>query len=170
MMCQDMNNCTPPPTYQMIFQTQQQMQSQHQSSKYIDGGGQGNGCSSYRGKRKGNLNCGNGGNYRNSFNPENKNSNLSRGKQHRPWRRHLTTVKFIDPKNIKAFNNDNYCWTHGGKIANNHTIQTCSKQHPSGMHNANATRKNMMGGVCCMSELYDCWQFFHRVSNSNYRC
>ena len=43
MMCQAMTNHTPPPTYQMPFQTQQQMHSQNQNWKNNDGGGQGNG-------------------------------------------------------------------------------------------------------------------------------
>ena len=40
IMCQAMTNRTPPPKYQMPFQPQQQMQSQHQSWKNINGGGQ----------------------------------------------------------------------------------------------------------------------------------
>ena len=54
--------------------------------------------------------------------------------------------KIHRPQKIKAFNKDHYCWTHSGNIANDHTSRTCSKQHTSGMHNANATRQNMMGG------------------------
>ena len=141
MMCQATTNRVPPATYQMLFQQQQQMQIQHKSWKNINGGGQENGRGNNRAKRKGNHNGGNGGNDGNSWNPGNANSNTGGGQQQRPWRRHLTTGQFIDPKNIKAFNNDNYCWTHGGNIANDHTSQTCKKQRPSGMHNANSTRK-----------------------------
>ena len=123
----------------MPFQTQQHMHIQHQNWKNNNRGGKDNGRGSYRGKRKGNRNGGNGGNDGNSWNPGNANNNSGGGQQHQPWRRHLTTGKFIDPKNINAFNNDKYCWTNGGNIANDHTSQTCSRQHPSGMHNANAT-------------------------------
>ena len=146
MMCQYMTNRTTPPTYQMSFQTQQQIQSQHQNWKNNNGGGQKNGRGSYRGKRKVNRNGGNVGSDGNSWNPGNANSNSGGEQQQRQCRRHLTTRPFIDPKNIKDFKNANYCWTHGGNIANDHTSRTCSRQHPSGMHNANATRQNMMGG------------------------
>ena len=122
------------------------MQSQHQNYKNNDWGGQGNVRSSYRGKRKGNRNGGNGGNYGNSWNPGNSIRNYGGEQKQRPWRRYLNTGPFIDAKDIKDFNNDNYCWTHGGNIANDHTSRTCSKQHPSGMHNFNATQQNMMGG------------------------
>ena len=145
-MCQAMTNRTPPPKYQMPFQTQQQMQSQQQKWENNNRGGQGNGLSSYRGKRKGNRNGGNGVNNENSWNLGNTNSNSGRGQQQRPWRLHLTTGQFIDPKKIKAFKNDSYCWKHGGNIANDRTSRICSIHHPSGMHNANATRQNMMGG------------------------
>ena len=40
MMCQAMKNRVPPETYQMPFQPQQQMQSQQQSWKNSNGGGQ----------------------------------------------------------------------------------------------------------------------------------
>ena len=146
MMCQAMTNCTPPPTYKMPFQAQQQMQSQHQNWKNNNGGGQENGRGNNRAKRKGNRNSGNRGNDGNSWNPGNANSKSGGGQQQQPWRHHLTTGKFIDPKNIKAFKNDKYCWTHGVSTANDHTNRTCNIQHASGMHNANATRQNMMGG------------------------
>ena len=146
MMCQAITNCVPPATYQMQVQTQQHIQSQNQNWKNNNGGGQENGRGKNRSKRKINRNGGNGGNDGHSWDPVNTNSNSGRGQQQRPWRRHLTTGHFIDAKNIKAFNNDNNCWTHGGKIANNHTSRTCNKQHPSGMYNANTTRQNMMGG------------------------
>ena len=40
MMCQAMTNRVPPATYQIPFQQQQQMQSQHQIWKNKNGGGQ----------------------------------------------------------------------------------------------------------------------------------
>ena len=122
------------------------MQSQHQHWKNNNGGGQENGRGSYKGNRKGKHNGGNGGNDGNSWNPGNANRNSGGGQKQRPWRRHRTTVQFVDPKIIKAFNNYNYCWTHKSNIANYHTSWTCSRQHQSGMHNANTTRQNMMGG------------------------
>ena len=45
MMYQAMTNCAHPPTYQMPFQPQQQIQSQQQNWKNNDGGGQVNGSS-----------------------------------------------------------------------------------------------------------------------------
>ena len=109
MMCQAMTNRVPPATYQMMFQSQQQKQSQHQIWKNSNGIGQENGRGNNRAKSKGNRNGGNRGNDGNSWNPGNTNSNSGGGQQQRPARRHLATGKFIDPKNIKAFNNDNYC-------------------------------------------------------------
>ena len=48
IMCQAMTNCVPPPTYQIPFQTKQQMQSQYQNWKNNDRGGQGNGRGNHR--------------------------------------------------------------------------------------------------------------------------
>jgi hypothetical protein len=39
---------------------------------------------------------------------------------------------------------NNYCWTHGYKVANTHTILSCS--FPKQGHNREATRANSMGG------------------------
>ena len=47
---------------------------------------------------------------------------------------------------IKARNNDNYCWTHGHNLADDHTSTTCTRPHPSGMHQRGATKYNTMGG------------------------
>lgn len=44
----------------------------------------------------------------------------------------------------KRNNNQNYCWTHGGDIAANHTSATCHR--PAQNHNPMATRQNTMGG------------------------
>ena len=107
MIFQAMTNHVPSATYQMPFQPKKQMQSQHQSWKNSNGSGQGNGRGKYRTKRKGNRNGGNRGNDGNSSNPGNANSNSCGGQQQQPWRRHITTEQLIDPKNIKAFNNDN---------------------------------------------------------------
>ena len=62
------------------------------------------------------------------------------------WPRLLTTGQPIDPRNIKACNNDNYCWTHGHNISHGHTSATCTRQHPSGLHQVAATKYNTMGG------------------------
>ena len=43
-------------------------------------------------------------------------------------------------------NNDNYCWTHGHNVADDHTSATCNRPHPSGMHQRGATKYNTMGG------------------------
>ena len=110
-----------------------------------NGVGQENGRGNNIAKRKVNRNSSNGGNDGNIPKKGNTNSNSGGGQQQRQWRRNLTTGQFIDPQKIKYFNNDNYCWTHGGKIANDHTSRTCKKHHPSGMHNANATKQNIMG-------------------------
>ena len=122
------------------------MQIQPQNWKKNDGGGQGNGRGNYRGKRENNHNSGNGGNDGKIWNPGNTNNNSGGGQEQKPRRRHLTTRQTIDTKSIKAFNHDNYFWTHGGNNANDHTSRRCSKQLSSGMHNVNATQQNMMGG------------------------
>ena len=127
----------------MPFQPQQQMHIQKKNWNNNGGGGQVNGRGKYKEKKRNNRNGGNGGK---NWNTGNGNNNSGGGQQQRLWMRHLTTGKSIDPKNTKALNNDNYCWTHGGKIANENTSRTCSQQQPSGMHNVNATRQNMMGG------------------------
>ena len=81
MMCQSVTNRVSPATYQMLFQPQQQMQSQHQIWKNINGGGQENGRGKNRAKKKGNRNNGNRGNDGKSWNPGNVNSNCGRGQQ-----------------------------------------------------------------------------------------
>ena len=139
MMCQAMTNFAPPPTYQMPFQPQQKMQIQQQNWKNNGGGGQVNGRGNYKGKKRNNCNGGNGGNNGNNWNPGNGNNTSGGGQKQRPWRRHLTTRQSIDPKNIKYFNRDYYCWKHVRNISNEHISHTCSQQHPSGMHNFNAT-------------------------------
>jgi len=48
------------------------------------------------------------------------------------------------PSNIKRFENNNYCWTHGCDVNDNHTSMTCERQAPG--HNIYATRANPMGG------------------------
>jgi uncharacterized phage-associated protein len=40
--------------------------------------------------------------------------------------------------------NDNYCWTHGYRVANTHTSATCKQ--PAAGHKPEATRGNTMGG------------------------
>ena len=140
-----MTDRAPPPTYQMPFQPQQQMHIQKKNWNNNGGGGQVNGRGKYKEKKRNNRNGGNVGNGGKSWSPGNVNNNSRGGHKQLPWIRHLTTGQSINPNNIKAFKNENYCWTHCGNISNKHTSRTCSQQHPSGMHNINATRNNMMG-------------------------
>jgi hypothetical protein len=43
-----------------------------------------------------------------------------------------------------APSNDNYCWTHGCKIARNHTSENCL--YPKSGHKREANKYNNMGG------------------------
>ncbi len=49
------------------------------------------------------------------------------------------------PNPYKQLEYWNYCSSHGGDVDNNHTSVTCGKPGP--MHNPNATRTNIMGGL-----------------------
>jgi hypothetical protein len=40
---------------------------------------------------------------------------------------------------------NNYCWTHGYKVANSHTSLSCN--FPKQGHNRDATRTDNMGGI-----------------------
>jgi hypothetical protein len=46
---------------------------------------------------------------------------------------------------VRKYFNDNYCWTHGCHIHNNHTSQTC--RAPKDGHKSCATRANTMNGT-----------------------
>ena len=48
------------------------------------------------------------------------------------------------PTPYKSANNANYCWTHGGDIADDHTSHTCGQPRQGHVHAA--TRANAMGG------------------------
>jgi hypothetical protein len=52
---------------------------------------------------------------------------------------------FVHPTPYKRYENWNYCHTHGGDIEDGHTSATCNRRGP--IHNPNATRANMMGGL-----------------------
>jgi hypothetical protein len=49
------------------------------------------------------------------------------------------------PNPYKRWENWNYCSSHGGDVDDNHTSAMCGKPGP--MHNPNATRANIMGGI-----------------------
>ena len=48
------------------------------------------------------------------------------------------------PDGTRITSNNNYCYTHGYQIGNNHTSATCKNPGPN--HNVNATAANTMGG------------------------
>ena len=48
------------------------------------------------------------------------------------------------PKTKRANNNDNYCWTHGYDVADQHTSATC--KNPAAGHQPTATKANPMNG------------------------
>jgi hypothetical protein len=50
-----------------------------------------------------------------------------------------------DSRKLFAPSIDNYCWTHGYKIAKNHTSESC--MYPKTRHKREATNHNNMGGV-----------------------
>jgi hypothetical protein len=45
---------------------------------------------------------------------------------------------------------DNYCWSHGYKVAKNHISQSCS--YPKGVHKRDATKANNMGACQANNE------------------
>jgi hypothetical protein len=63
--------------------------------------------------------------------------------QQNPYQQH-NGYRQQRPPNAKKYCNLNYCWTHGGDIADNHTGFTCEKPHLQ--HIPTATRQNTMGG------------------------
>ena len=118
MMCQAMNQ-QPAPMWQMPFQQQRQQQQQ-----WNNNGGRGG----YRGKKNKKKNGGwNNNNNAGGWNPGNNAGGWNPGsnaggwqQQQQQWPRHTQTGQPIDPKKIKRWNNDNYCWTHGGVLADDH--------------------------------------------------
>jgi hypothetical protein len=67
--------------------------------------------------------------------------NASYGQEHVRFQRQPRQQRM---PNAKYYNNTNYCWSHGGDIANEHMSHTC--QRPAAGHNPHATRGNTMGG------------------------
>ena len=57
-----------------------------------------------------------------------------------------TVVNQIKTKTLKNPRkpNDNYCWTHGFRVADDHTSKTCKNPKPD--HQQEATKTNQMGG------------------------
>jgi hypothetical protein len=49
------------------------------------------------------------------------------------------------PNPYKCWENWNYCYSHSGDVDNSHTSARCDKPGP--MHNPNASRTNIMGGL-----------------------
>ena len=47
-------------------------------------------------------------------------------------------------KTKRTYTNDNYCWTHGYNVADNHSSATCKNPGPG--HQPTATRTNTMNG------------------------
>jgi hypothetical protein len=47
---------------------------------------------------------------------------------------------------------DNYCWSHGYKIARNHTSEIC--MYPNTIHKRDATKNSSMGGSQANKELF----------------
>jgi hypothetical protein len=62
----------------------------------------------------------------------------------------ITTLKsVVNQIKTKTLNkprklNDNYCWTHGFRVADEHTSKTCKNPKPG--HQQEATKTNQMGG------------------------
>jgi hypothetical protein len=52
---------------------------------------------------------------------------------------------FVHPTPYKQYENWNYCHTHGSDVKDGHMSAMCNRQGP--VHNSNATRANMMGGL-----------------------
>jgi hypothetical protein len=52
---------------------------------------------------------------------------------------------FVRPTHYKRYENRNYCHMHGGDVKDGHTSATCNRR--GSVHNPNATRANMMGGL-----------------------
>ena len=131
----------------MLAAQQQQLQAAPQTMPFQwnqnNNGGRRNGRRNNNNSRRNNNQRNNSG-----WNPNQQNQGQRQQArwQQRPWPCLLATGQPINPLNIKTFNNDNYCWTHGHNIANNHTSATCRTPHPSGLHQYGATKRNMMGG------------------------
>jgi hypothetical protein len=115
--CMAIGQQQPPPNN--IYYAPQQQQRRHNNSKNNRGGR----CS-------GGFN-GNGGGY-----PQQPTSHQGQQSGGRG---------FVRPTPYKRYENWNYCHTHGGDVEDGHTSATCNRRGP--VHNPNATRANMMGGL-----------------------
>jgi hypothetical protein len=58
-----------------------------------------------------------------------------------------------DSRKLFAPSIDYYCWTHGNKIARNHTSESC--MYPKTRHKREATNHNNMGGVSSSQRMID---------------
>jgi hypothetical protein len=47
----------------------------------------------------------------------------------------------------KMTDNDNYCWSHGYQVQNEHTNASCKNQNQNEGHKKEAKKNNLMGGV-----------------------
>jgi hypothetical protein len=57
------------------------------------------------------------------------------------------------PPGAKRYQNQNYCWSHGFDVADNHHSGACRQQRQG--HQGYATRYNPMNG--CQKNLYKIW-------------
>ena len=62
-----------------------------------------------------------------------------------PWSQYNPHQQQQAPK-PKAYNNTNYCWTHGHDVDDQHTSATCRNPDWNGGHQTCATKWNTMGG------------------------
>jgi hypothetical protein len=115
--CMAVRQQQPPPNN--IYYAPQQQQHCHNNSRNNCGGRGGGGFN------------GNGGGY-----PQQP--TLHQGQQN-------GGCEFVRPTPNKWYENWNYCHTHGGDVKDGHTSATCNRRGP--VHNPNATRANMMGGL-----------------------
>ena len=61
-------------------------------------------------------------------------------------RPHNNNTNQVEEKNpFRNYGNQNYCFTHGHHLEDNHTSHMCSMPGPN--HNPNATKFNTMGGT-----------------------
>ena len=54
-------------------------------------------------------------------------------------------IKSPDKTPFRCFENNNYCWTHGHHVEDDHTSATCTMPNPGHQHTA--TKMNTMGGT-----------------------
>jgi hypothetical protein len=116
-LCMAVGQQQPPPNN--IYYAPQQQQRRHNNSRNNRGGTGGGGFN------------GNGGSY-----PQQPISHQGQQSSGRG---------FVRPTPYKQYENWNYCHTHGSDVKDGHTSGTCNRRGP--VHNPNATRANMMGGL-----------------------